>query len=73
MHDSMRCNEVSRPEQAAELRGLAERVVVAYALVDWGGSDHAFQRTHNEFKAAMRELKAYFERVKVEEKDGGVS
>jgi hypothetical protein len=53
--------------QANELRGLVERAVLAYALVDWGGSMRSFERSHNAFKAAMRELE---ECVK---KDGGGS
>jgi hypothetical protein len=32
------------PEQAEELRTKAERAVLAYSRVDWGGSHHSPQR-----------------------------
>jgi len=57
------------PEQAEELRTKAERAVLAYSRVDWGGSHHSLERSHNAFKAAMRDLEAFSKKIKEPEKD----
>jgi len=69
MPHSVRSTEVfMTPEQVVELRVLSERVVLTYGLVDWGGSTLSFEQSHSEFKAAMRELEAFFKKVKAAEK-----
>jgi hypothetical protein len=64
---SLAGNPRSERAEDEDLKEKARLVVRTYRQVDWGGSDHSFETSHNAFKAAMRELE---ECVK---KDGGSS
>jgi len=43
-------------EQVTELQKKAKLVTITYKNIDWGGSQHSFEKTHGAFRTAMHDL-----------------